>query len=103
MTAAHKLPALIAVTMTALLAPRQTPAAHATRVPVCSTAQLQSVAYGAGVATGTDYLAIAITNTGKRSCRVGNTITLLNTSGPHRTRLTRRVSRSRARAVSPRS
>jgi hypothetical protein len=48
-------------------------------VPACRSEQLQTLAYGAGVATGTEYLAIAITNTGPTRCKVGSEIQLMRT------------------------
>ena len=48
-------------------------------VPACRSEQLLTAAYGAGVATGTQYLAIAITNKGLTPCRVGSGIQLMHT------------------------
>lgn len=56
-------------------------------VPIraCGSAQLRLVAYGAGIAAGTEYLAVAIENAGTRLCRVGTTVTLMAFDG-HRFR-----------------
>lgn len=46
----------------------------------CRASGLGVTAYEAGSATGTDYFAIALANTGRRTCRVGRTITMLTSA-----------------------
>ena len=36
--------------------------ASSTKIPACTAKQLRTVAYGTGLATGTEYFAVAITN-----------------------------------------
>jgi hypothetical protein len=52
--------------------------ASGTKIPACTAKQLRTVAYGTGLATGTEYFAVAITNKSKTRCRVGSQITLLH-------------------------
>jgi hypothetical protein len=55
--------------------------ASGTKIPACTAKQLRTVAYGTGLATGTEYFAVAITNKSKTRCRVGSQITLLRKGG----------------------
>jgi hypothetical protein len=50
-------------------------------VPICRSEQLQTFAYGTGIETGTEYFAVAITNTGLTRCRIGSEIQLLHRVG----------------------
>jgi Protein of unknown function (DUF4232) len=59
--------------------------AAAAAVPACRSTQLRTVAYGAGLAAGTEYLAITVTNRSSRACRVGSTVALMRSDG-HRFR-----------------
>jgi Protein of unknown function (DUF4232) len=61
--------------------------ASGTKILACTAKQLRTVAYGTGVATGTEYFAVAITNRSKTRCRVGSQITLLRKEGRTTTKL----------------
>lgn len=61
--------------------------ASSTKIPACTAKQLRTVAYGTGLATGTEYFAVAITNKSKTRCRVGSQITLLRKEGRTTTKL----------------
>jgi hypothetical protein len=50
-------------------------------IPACRSEQLQTFAYGTGIGTGTEYFAVAITNTGLTRCRIGSEIQLLHRVG----------------------
>jgi hypothetical protein len=50
-------------------------------VPACKSEELQTFAYGTGIGTGTEYFAVAITNTGLTRCRIGSEIQLLHRVG----------------------
>jgi hypothetical protein len=54
--------------------------ADATVTRACTSRDLGAVAYTAGLASGTEYVAIAVTNKGRRICRVGRQPELL--TGP---------------------
>jgi hypothetical protein len=70
----------VAAALLLAMASTHTTPASAKSVRRCEADDLRAVAYGAGLATGAEYFAIAVTNTGRRTCSIGRRTQLVATS-----------------------